>query len=45
MLLQGVEPESKEVNYEKKSDVYKDIASLLTAKSPKFSENIKNKVT
>lgn len=39
-----MEPESKEVDHEKRSDVYKDIASLVMAKSVKFSENIKNKV-
>lgn len=36
----GYDEDSQEVNYEKRSDVYKDLVSLLRDKSPKFSENI-----
>nr|XP_039263732.1 armadillo repeat-containing protein 4-like [Styela clava] len=39
----GVEQDTKEVNFEKKSDIYKDLVALITAKSPKFAQNIEKK--
>ncbi|XP_032812745.1 outer dynein arm-docking complex subunit 2 isoform X1 [Petromyzon marinus] len=39
----GTEKDGDEIIYERKSDIYKDLISLLKDRSPKFDENIKKK--
>lgn len=40
-----MEPDTKEVNYEKKSEIYKDLVALLAARSTRFAQNIAKKVS
>ena len=43
-FFQGIKQEGDDKAYERKSDVYKDLVTLLKNKSPRFIENIGKQV-
>lgn len=45
LFTQGIKPEGSEHDYERTSNVYKDLVTLLKSRSPYFAENIKTQVS
>lgn len=44
LLSQGIKQEGEETGYERTSDMYKDLVTLLKSRSPHFAQNVTEQV-